>query len=133
MTLQIDIHNKRKNTKLDSYVRERLDLVIGRFTDRIGHIEVYLIDENNNKGGEDKVCTIDVKLVPRGQLHVRAKQANLYTAALKAIHRAETVIAKAVDKGHRGQEIRHRNGGVRHLEAALDQEYLTNDQITDVS
>ena len=104
MPLKIDVHNKQKNEKLDAYVRDRLELIIGRFAERVGHIEVHLVDENSSKGGEDKICTIDVKLTPRGQLHVRAKQDNLYAAALKAIHRAETVIAKTVDKGHRGQE-----------------------------
>ena len=122
MSVPIDIYNKRNNSKLDHYVRERLDLIVDKFHERIGHIEVHLLDENNGKGGEDKICTIDIKLNPRGQLHVRAKQDNLYAAASKAIHRAETVVAKAVDRSHQGNEIRHRNGGLRHLEVELDQD-----------
>jgi len=115
MTMQINIHNKRKNTRVDNYVYDRLELVVGRFADRIGHIDVHVFDENGTKGGEDKICTIDIKLTPRGQLHVRAKHLNLYSAIVKAVHRAETVVAKAVDKGHRSQEVRHRNGGMRNM------------------
>jgi len=115
MTMQINIHNKRKNRRVDNYIRDRLDLVVGRFAERIGHIDVHVIDENNGKGGEDKICTIDLKLTPRGQLHVRAKHLNLYSAIVKAVHRAEKVVAKAVDKGHRGLQVRHRQGGIRNL------------------
>lgn len=144
MTMQINIHNKRKNPRVDTYIRDRLELVIGRFADRIGHIDVHVIDENKDKGGEDKICTIDIKLTPRGQLHVRAKHVNLYSAIVKAIHRAEVVVAKAVDKGHRGHDVRHRHGGIRHLpidaqpidaleapnaaDAALDADLAANEQ-----
>lgn len=115
MTMLVNIHNKRKNPRIDNYVRDRIELVVGRFAERIGHIDVHLIDENGAKGGEDKVCAIDIKLTPRGNLHVRAKHDNLYRAIVKAVHRAETVVAKAVDKGHRGHEVRHRHGGIRNL------------------
>ena len=114
-TMHINIFNKRANPKVDEYVRDRIDLVVGRFAERIDHLEVQVIDENGPKGGEDKVCTIDIKLIPRGRLHVRARHENLYSAIVKAIHRAESVIAKAVDRGHRGHEVRHQGGGIRNL------------------
>lgn len=113
--MRVNIHNKKKNPRVDSYVEERLELVVGRFEDRIGHIDVHVLDENGLKGGEDKVCTIDIKLVPRGQLHVRARHNNVYSAIVKAIHRAETVVAKAVDRGHLGLEARHRQTGLRNV------------------
>lgn len=120
MTIQVNIYNKRKNARVDTYVRDRIELVVGRFEDRIGHVEVHVIDENGLKGGEDKICTIDIKLTPRGQLHVQAKHDNIYSAIVKAVHRAECVVAKAVDKGHRGHEVRHRHGGIRHLPVDVD-------------
>lgn len=106
----IDVTNKRNNPKLDGYVRDRLDLVVGRFRDRIAHVDVRIIDENDGKGGEDKACSIDIKLAPRGQLHVQARNADVYAAVVKAVHRAETVLAKTVDRGHRGRVVRHRQG-----------------------
>jgi ribosome-associated translation inhibitor RaiA len=110
MTMQIRIFNKIHNQKLDDYLRRRLELVVGRFEKRIAHIEVHLLDENDSKGGEDKVCTIEVKLIPRGQLHVRAKHEDIYAAAVKAVHRVESVVAKAVDRSHRSSAARHRAG-----------------------
>ena len=110
MTMRVNVYNKRKNEVVDQDVRERLEAVVGKFADRIAHIEVHIIDENGDKGGDDKICTIDVKLNPRGQLHVRAKHNSLQSAINKAVERAETVVAKAVDKGHRGHEVRHQQG-----------------------
>lgn len=115
MSMQVNVINKKNNAKVEAYARDRLELVMGRFADRVSHVDVHVIDENGTKGGCDKTCTIDMKLIPRGQLHVRAKHDDLYSAIAKAIHRAETVVAKAVDKGHRGQEVRHKQGGIRHL------------------
>ena len=111
----INIHNKRHNPSVEEYIRNRLNLVIGRFAERIGHIECHVLDENGSKGGEDKICTIDIKLSPRGNLHVRATHTSIYSAVVKAVHRAETVVAKAVEKGHRGLDVRHRRGGIRQL------------------
>jgi putative sigma-54 modulation protein len=120
MTMKINVINKKRNSRVESYVRERLELVVGRFADRISHVDVHVVDENGVKGGEDKICTIDIKLIPRGQLHVRAKNQDLYAAIVKAVHRAETVVAKTVDKGHRGHEVRHQHGGVRNIPVELE-------------
>lgn len=108
--MQVRLCNKRNNPKLNAYVHDRLELVIGRFEDRIGHVDIRLLDENDGKGGPDKICTIDIKLNPRGQLHVRAKNADMYAAVVKAVHRAESVLAKTIQRGHRGRDIRHRRG-----------------------
>lgn len=107
MKRPIEIHNERHNPRVEAHILERLEKIVDRFSDRIGHMEAHVWDENGGKGGEDKVCTIDVKLTPRGQLHVRAKNDNLYAAIDKAVMRAETVITKAVDRAHHGHESRH--------------------------
>lgn len=120
MEMLVNVVNKKKNPRIEDYARDRIDLVVGRFADRISRVDLHVLDENAGKGGEDKVCTIDIKLVPRGQVHVRAKNGNVYAAIVKAIHRAETVIAKAVDRNNRGHEIRHRNGGIRNLPLDLE-------------
>ncbi len=122
MTLKIDIYNERHNPAIDEFTVNRLELVVGRFHARLGHIEVRLLDENASKGGVDKTCKLDAALIPRGTLHVHATEADMHEAILKAVHRLETVVAKAVDRGHRSDAIRHRQGGLRH-----DSERIAND------
>lgn len=125
MNLNIDIHNKRHNPAIDEYVRKRLELVVGRFHKRLGRIEVRLLDENSGKGGVDKTCNIDAALIPRGKLHVHATELDMHEAILKAVHRLETVVAKAVHRGHRSETIRHRGGGLRNSNGQAIQEAAT--------
>ena len=113
MAVKINVINKKQNSQVDDFVRDKLELLVGRFAERIGLIDVRVVDENNGRGGEDKICTIDIKLIPRGQMHVRAKNENLYAAIAKAAHRAESVVAKAVERGHQGHEARQCQNGSR--------------------
>lgn len=114
MLMNVHVVNRRHNTQVEDFVRERLELIVGRFHDRLSGIDVHLRDENAGKGGIDKSCSIDAHLVPRGSLHVQATEPTIYDAIRKAVHRLETVVAKTVDRGHRGRAIRHAGGGLRH-------------------
>lgn len=100
--MNVSIFNQRKNPHVSEYVRDRLEQAFGRFADRIGQLNVYLGDENGSKGGEDKVCSIDVKYSPRGNFCVKAKHGNIYAAIAKAVRRAGTVIQKKFDRRHVG-------------------------------
>jgi ribosomal subunit interface protein len=121
MTPGVRVINKHQNRKLEEYARQRLQLVLGRFDERLSAIDVHLRDENAQKGGRDKTCSIDARLIPRGTLHVHATEHDMYEAILKAVHRLETVVAKTVDRGHRSKAIRHQQGGVRHISPPGDQ------------
>lgn len=121
MKLKIDIYNKRHNPKIEDFIRSRLEMVVGRFHKRLARIEVRVDDENAGKGGVDKVCNIDAKMIPRGKLHVSAHEADIREAILKSIHRLEAVVAKTVDRGHRSEAIRHNHGGVRNLSNYLNE------------
>ena len=122
MKLTIDIFNKRNNPAIEEYIRNRLELVVGRFHKRLGRIEVRVLDENATKGGVDKTVNIDAALIPRGKLHVHATEAEIHEAILKAVHRLETVVAKAVDRSHRSEAIRHRHGGLRNTNNRMAEE-----------
>ena len=116
---QINVFNNRTNSRVEEYARNRLEMVVGRFHKRLGGIDIRVRDENAGKGGEDKTCSIDAHLVPRGTVHVQAKAADVYDAILKAVHRLEKVIAKSVDRGHRNAAVRHKGGGLRQESAKL--------------
>ena len=116
MTPDVRVINKRHNTQVEEYARGRLDLVVGRFQDRLSSIDVHVRDDNAQKGGLDKTCSIDARLIPRGTLHVQATERDIYEAIVKAVHRLETVIAKTVDRGHRSAAVRHGEGGARHVD-----------------
>ena len=105
---------------IEAYARDRIELVMGRFTERIAHVDMHLAKSNTHDSDNDHLCTFDVKLVPRGTIHVSANNGTARSAVVKAAHRAETALAKAVDRGHRSRNVRHQGGGVRHLGEQLD-------------
>ncbi len=108
------------DASVEAYARERVELVIGRFADRIGHVDMHLACENSRHGNDEFLCTFDIKLTPRGIIHVSAKNETSRSAIVKAVHRAESALAKVVDRGHRSRSVRHNGGGVRHLSDSLD-------------
>jgi len=113
MNIDIHIADKQHDATIEQLIHDRLELVVGRFDDRLARIEVRVRDDNAHKGGIDQTCSIDAHLIPRGMLHVQATEQDTQEAIIKAIHRLESVVAKTVDRGHHSSSIRHRQGGLR--------------------
>ena len=108
------------SSDIESFIRERVELVIGRFSDRIAHVDVHVAQEHSSHGGAEYVCTFDLKMLPRGVVHVSANNDSPQSAIVKAVHRAETAVAKTVDRGHRSRSARHNGEGIRHLSDNLE-------------
>ena len=113
------IYNPRHNPEVAKFIREHIDLSLGKFDDRITRMEIRVLDENAGKGGDDKVCTIDVKLGGLGQYHVRAKTDDVYASVLRAIHKVDALISKKVDRYSSKTRIRHQHGGVKNATTDL--------------
>lgn len=124
MTMKIEVTNKKKNPAVEQFARDRFETAVGRFAKRIAHAEVHLADESAAKGSDEKVCAIDIKLNPRGHVHVRAKHSSVYTAIAKALRRAEAVIAKAAERNHTGNRVRHRFGAPKRMTVETAMEAL---------
>ena len=110
--MDVRVINDRHNPRVEQYALQRLNLIVGRFEERLSSIDVRIRDLNAEKG-IDKSCSIDACLIPRGKLHVQAKERDVYEAVLTAIHRLETVVSKTVDCGDCAKTVRHSNGGPR--------------------
>ena len=59
-----------------------------RYARRIAQIAIRLTDVNGVRGGIDKECRIQMRLVPKGRLVARARDANVYAALTLAVERA---------------------------------------------
>ena len=81
---------------LTSHVESVVEDVLGRFSQRLTRIEVYLADENSRaKSGEnDKRCTMEAR--PRGlkPIAITEQAATLY----QAIDAAADTLAKTLDR-----------------------------------
>ncbi|MCA9212084.1 MAG: HPF/RaiA family ribosome-associated protein [Planctomycetales bacterium] len=104
--------NSQQNPELDAYVQERIELVLGKFKNRIELLEVRM-KEDCHSNNVKRTCTIEVRLVSRGRIRVTATKDNAFAAVLAAIHNAETKIGKEITKHQQGQNLRHRRQGLR--------------------
>ena len=78
---------------LENHVREKLEKVARRFGERITRIEVYYKDVNADKGGADKVCTLEARLAGLAPVAVEARHEDMYLAAQEAAQK----LAKAIE------------------------------------
>lgn len=111
------VHVRSRQVELDdairSHVERRLELGLGRLADRIGRVTVYVVDVNGPRGGEDKVCRIEVRLRPTGTVIVGDAGAEILGAIDRAADRAAQAVARALKKSR---------GAVRVLRAASEPE-----------
>jgi ribosome-associated translation inhibitor RaiA len=104
MTPDLHVIHKRDDPQVERYARERLNVAVGRFKDRLASIEVNLSDNRVSPGEVDKTCSIDARLIPHGMLHVQATERDFHEAIAMAVHRLEAVVAKTIDGGSTPEE-----------------------------
>jgi len=79
-------------------VRRRLEFALGRFSSRVRSLSVRLTDVNGPRGGRDKQCQLDVRLLrPRRVIIIEDVDAEVEAAISRAADRATRAIARAVD------------------------------------
>lgn len=96
--MNIQINNERRNPKLDNHIQSRLTSAIGRYSQRIDHVDIYIRDESPGNDGSEKVCIVDIKMIPRGRVHVSGKDKNIYAAATEAARHAQVSFQKAISR-----------------------------------
>jgi len=103
MFVQINTDNQivsdaEANERLEQRVREKL----GRFEERLSHVEVHVADVNAQKGGADKRVSLEAR--PTGHqpiaVHAEAKRIEdaVSTAATKALRALDHLFGKLADR-----------------------------------
>ncbi|HEX4384990.1 MAG TPA: ribosome-associated translation inhibitor RaiA [Myxococcales bacterium] len=98
--MQIEIRGRKVHVgeKLRAYVERRLRFSLGRFEQKVARATVHLEDVNGPKGGEDKVCRIEVRLRPGGKVFVEERASGTFAAIAGAAGRISRAISKAFDR-----------------------------------
>jgi putative sigma-54 modulation protein len=96
--------------------RTRLEFALGRFTGRVRSLSVRLTDLNGPRGGHDKRCQLDLRLVrPRRVIVIEDVDADFDVAVSRAADRAARAVARAVDLSTAAHRLRGTgHGRVRH-------------------
>lgn len=94
--MEIEINHAegvQRSQALEQHVRERLGRLERRYADRVTRIRVFLKDVNADKGGVDKVCTMEARPAGHDPIAVEAQDDDLY----RAVRAAEGKLEKALE------------------------------------
>ena len=94
MRLQIRSSPFSLTPALEARVQRRLQFALNRFHPAIGRVAVRLRDLNGPRGGLDKQCFIEARLLRRRKFVVQETGADLYVAIDRAADRLGRLIAR---------------------------------------
>lgn len=100
MKIQINTDkNIEGNNRLETYITERIQSKLKRFTDSITRIEVHLSDQNGDKFGKDDThCRIEARLEGLNPLTVLEKAIDVDSSINGAIDKIKSVLESHFDK-----------------------------------
>jgi ribosome-associated translation inhibitor RaiA len=100
LRIEVLIHRTRTETSdaLRDYAARRLSLAVRRFSHRIGHTTVRLVDENGPRRGLDSRCSITAELTEGGQIFVEAIAARPFAAVRLASKRLSEALRRNADR-----------------------------------
>lgn len=81
-----------------AFVARKIDLALGRFSDRIAEVRVGIADVNGPRGGVDKTCRVEVRGARSWEVIVTAADADMYTVVHQAGDRVNRAVSKAIAK-----------------------------------
>lgn len=99
--MHIDIHAQgfALTPGLREYVKKRLAYAFAHGDDSITRISVHLSDINGPRGGNDKRCLIQTRLIQAPAVVIEDVQADLYVAIDRAADRAGRALARRLERG----------------------------------
>ncbi len=83
---------------LREYAFRRLSFAVRRFTHRVRHLTVRLVDENGPRRGVDSRCSITADLADGGQLFVESAAAWPFAAITLAAGRLSEALRRDADR-----------------------------------
>jgi ribosome-associated translation inhibitor RaiA len=86
--------------RVRDYVERRLRFSLGRFSRRILRVTVRIVDLNGPRGGVDKVCRIEVRLLPAGCFLAEDWDSDLHAAIDRAAERVARSVSRAINRAH---------------------------------
>src|SRR4029079_14938732 len=88
----VEAQGRELENSYDHAVRRIVASTLGRFTERVRAIRIWLEDVNGPRGGEDIRCRIEGHLHPKGSINVSALAVDEYAAIARAAARARQVV-----------------------------------------
>ena len=106
MKLELRSHNIELREEVKHYIERRLQFSLHRFERRVAHVTVWISDLNGHRGGIDKCCRVSARIVPIGEIVLRAISPSIHAAIDNAAGRLKLSVSRHL---RRAREVKWRN------------------------
>ncbi len=113
MNVSITAQDFELTSAIDSFVRNEIRSTLGRFSDDIVYVDIFIKDTNGPKGGMDKQILIRVQLRGRQSLALQTTREDLYAAVKIAAKRTKRVVRRNLRKMRRFDRLSTRKLAAR--------------------
>lgn len=120
MKIHVRLNQSVAEESARAHIECRLRLSLSRLAPRIRSVTVQIVDINGPKGGEDKTCRIDIRLLPSGRVFIEDTDADLFAAVDRAADRAARSASRAVERARDSERDTSAQDGARHASALFD-------------
>ena len=98
--MQTAIHSSdfALTTALESFIHQQAEQSMKVCTDRVERLVIRLKDLNGPKGGEDKQCSVEIKLAHCDPIVVSKTSTDAYASIRKALSRASRIAVRRIGK-----------------------------------
>lgn len=100
---------------IDTFVREQIYAALGRFSEDIISVDIFMKDTNGPRGGIDKQALILTQLRSRQSIAIETTHEDLYASIRSGAKRTKRAVRRSLSKGRRISKLR-----LRDLPAAND-------------
>jgi ribosomal subunit interface protein len=102
MDIQVYVRGVEDAAGLRSFAEEKLAKVLERFENNMLSATIRLEDVTGpEKGGVDKLCSIDVRL-RRGEIHIKESGGDFHATINTALDRLRAALSREVSRAKRG-------------------------------
>lgn len=120
MRIQVRIDQVTASEAVRAHVERAIQSRLRRFSPRIRYATIQIVDINGPRGGVDKTCRIDIRLVPTGSVRIVDTDADMFAAVDRAVDRAERTVSRAIERVRDSERDPPRHAGARHPSTLLD-------------
>jgi ribosome-associated translation inhibitor RaiA len=98
MLVKIHAQGFELSPAINNFAESKARLAMGIYRDKIRRVDIYLSDANGPKGGEDRVCKIQLKPDRLAPIVVQETATDLYEAISICCHRSKRAASRRFDR-----------------------------------
>ena len=104
MKIEIQTKQLKLGQTFKNNIKVKIRKLFQHSSDQVHRISVMVADINGPKGGEDKVCKVNISVGGGQDILVSAREASAYKAVTQAIRKASSTLSRQRQKA---RNIRH--------------------------